>query len=95
MNYKEGYEKICQTVLRKHYREYRKRVDDSFFIDSEQSAERALTEMLNRVREEVNGMVYIDYKDLNSRNAANYILSEYLLMGRRYATRYYKNKLGK
>lgn len=95
MDYKKGYEKICQQVLRKHYREYRKRVNDPFFIDSREKAAVALTHMLNEVSNEVQSTVSIDYRDINSRNAANYILSEYLSIGRKYGTRYYKDKLSK
>lgn len=93
MEQQERYEKICQKVLRRHYREYRKTVTDPFFVDSEEKAKKCLTAMLLNVREELEGAVYFKRGDINSRRIAEIIRGKYLNMGRKYGERYYKRIL--
>lgn len=93
MTPQEQYGKICQRVLRKHYRAYQKRVDDPFFVDCESQAEVALNKMLRDAREEMEGSIYINRRDKNSRRIAEIITGDHLNIGRKYGTRYYKKKL--
>jgi len=93
MTTQEQYGKICQRVLRKHYRQYRKAVCDPFFVDCESKAKAKLTEMLRNVRVEVETIVEIPRWDMNSRRIAESIISDYLNIGRKYGERYYKRKL--
>ena len=93
MTTQDQYEKICQRVLRKHYREYSKAVCDPFFVDCESKAKAKLTEMLRNTRSEVETIVAIPRWDLNSRRIAERIIGKYLNIGRKYGERYYKRKL--
>lgn len=95
MKPQKQYEKICQRLLRKHYRAYRKRISDPFFVDSHAEAEIALNKMLRDAREEMETSIYIDRRDLNSRRIAEIIKGTYLNIGRKYGERYYKKKLNR
>ncbi|EAR01390.1 hypothetical protein FB2170_11736 [Maribacter sp. HTCC2170] len=93
MTQQQQYSKICQTVLRKHYRLFCRKVNDPFFVDSEPQGRQYLTKMLFDTRTEVQATTYINRRDMNSRRIAERILSEYLQIGSKYGERYYKRCL--
>lgn len=93
MTPQEQYEVICQRVLRKHYKVYRKAVEDPFFVDSAAKAEVALNQMLRNAKEEAEAAIYINRRDINSRQIAEMILCKYLSIGRKYGKQYYRKRL--
>lgn len=93
MTPQEQYEEICQRVLRKHYREFRARVSDPFFVDCEYTAKIELNKMLRNARAEMEAVIHIKRSDFNSREIAEIMLGKYLMIGRKYGQRYYRKKL--
>ncbi len=89
----EQYEVICQRVLRKHYRAFRKVVSDPFFVSSETQAKAQLTKMLRNARMEAEEIVQVERWDSNSRRIAEILLGKYMHIGKKYGERYYRRKL--
>lgn len=82
-------ERICQEVLRLEYRQFRRNLKHSEFIDSNYTAHMELNRMMLNVRQKVEQRFKMDP------NAKNYIqaqimLTDYIRMGREYGLRYGK-----
>ncbi|NER13578.1 hypothetical protein GWK08_09030 [Leptobacterium flavescens] len=86
-----SYESICQNALRKHYRLFRKKIRDDFFVSSEYQANKAVNEMLNMVNKEIEKRSMHENLNEKIRLQNEYIRTKYIAMGREYAIRYCKS----
>ncbi len=92
MDKQKHIELTCQKILREEYQSFRKKASDPFFISNEIEAFKAATQMLAVVRNRVEEAITVPRGDNKARATLETILSNYLVIGRRYALNYWRKR---